>query len=53
MKVIASVDEAVQAIGEELGVSDWKQIEQSRDHRCRPPIQRGRRLGRHRDVKGR
>ncbi|MGO9101879.1 MAG: MaoC family dehydratase [Mycobacterium sp.] len=30
MKEIGSIDEAVQAIGQELGVSDWKQIGQSR-----------------------
>jgi acyl dehydratase len=30
MKVFASVDEAVQAVGQELGVSEWKQIDQKR-----------------------
>src|SRR6202171_4533105 len=30
MKVIASIDDAVQTIGEELGVSDWKEIDQKR-----------------------
>jgi acyl dehydratase len=30
MKAIGSIDEAVQAIGRELGVSDWKPIDQSR-----------------------
>jgi acyl dehydratase len=30
MKVIGSIDQAVQAIGQELGVSDWKPIDQSR-----------------------
>jgi len=30
MKAIGSIDEAVQAIGQELGVSDWKPIDQSR-----------------------
>ena len=30
MKVIASVDAAVQAVGQELGVSEWKEINQKR-----------------------
>jgi acyl dehydratase len=30
MKVISSIDEAVGLVGEELGVSDWKQIDQKR-----------------------
>jgi len=30
MKEIGSIDEAVQAVGQELGVSDWKEIHQSR-----------------------
>ena len=30
MKVIMSIDDAVSAVGEELGVSDWLQIDQKR-----------------------
>jgi acyl dehydratase len=30
MKSIASIDDAVQLIGQELGVSEWKQIDQQR-----------------------
>ncbi|GFG83959.1 MaoC family dehydratase [Mycolicibacter algericus] len=30
MKVIGSVDEAVQAIGEELGVTNWLEVDQNR-----------------------
>src|SRR3981081_4392334 len=30
MKVITSIDDAVSTVGEELGVSDWKQIDQDR-----------------------
>lgn len=30
MKVITSIDDAVGAVGSELGVSDWKQIDQKR-----------------------
>lgn len=30
MKVITSIDDAVSAVGEELGVSDWLQIDQKR-----------------------
>jgi acyl dehydratase len=30
MKEIGSIDEAVQAVGQELGVSGWKEIDQSR-----------------------
>jgi acyl dehydratase len=30
MKVISSIDDAVQTVGQELGVSDWKEIDQKR-----------------------
>jgi acyl dehydratase len=30
MKVIASIDDAVQTVGQELGVGDWKEIDQKR-----------------------
>jgi acyl dehydratase len=30
MKVITSIDDAVSTVGQELGVSDWKQIDQDR-----------------------
>jgi acyl dehydratase len=30
MKVIGSIDEAVAAVGQELGVSEWKEIDQKR-----------------------
>jgi acyl dehydratase len=30
MKVISSIDDAVQTVGQELGVGDWKQIDQDR-----------------------
>ncbi|RDH80437.1 MaoC family dehydratase [Mycolicibacterium moriokaense] len=30
MKVITSIDDAVAAVGEELGVSDWQEIDQKR-----------------------
>jgi acyl dehydratase len=30
MKVISSIDDAAQAVGQELGVSDWKEIDQKR-----------------------
>ncbi len=30
MKVITSIDDAVAAVGEELGVSEWQEIDQER-----------------------
>lgn len=30
MKVITSIDDAVQSVGQELGVSEWKEIDQKR-----------------------
>jgi acyl dehydratase len=30
MKVISSIDDAVQTVGQELGVGDWKEIDQDR-----------------------